>query len=307
MTTANPSERCASAGLRRGLAVLLVLGLLAGGAHAGFPTFDVAAFGQRVQKAVNDSAQLAAVGSIVTNTTTMVTTLSSQLDQALQAAEGQISALTNWQDLFPVADVLGAPEEVRGWITRAGRIRSRVERIANGSVAALPDETDIRGAWAAAPVRAPLGSPPVRPPVESRADRAARSTRELATSLDRLDALTGERGAAAERRALLLQDVRERLENLAGDAGVSGTALAQKQVSAAAASGDLLAAHLQLAALREEALVEEAAARRTALAASEAAITSGIRSAFESTRTLLARHDEAGADGAVAQPVLPVY
>ncbi len=132
--------------------------LLAASASAGFPTFDIAAFGQRVHNAITSNAQLAGIASLITNTTTMINTLDSQLNQAFLFAEGRIGALTNWNQMFPVATVLGAPGQVQGWITRAGQVRTRAEQLASGVLAALPTEADIRGAWAAAPVTTPIGT-----------------------------------------------------------------------------------------------------------------------------------------------------
>ena len=302
MTTSKPGRT------RRALAVALAaLLLLAIPASAGFPTFDIAAFGQRIQTAITQNAQLVAIGSVISNTTTMITALQSQLDQAFRFAEGQISALTNWQQLFPVAEVLGTPAQVQGWITRARQVGDRARRVASGALAALPAESDIRGAWAAAPLHTPLGPPPVAPPPQSRADLAAQRSQDLAALLARFDAIAGERGAAAERNAQLLDDIRQRLDDLAADPGVSGTALQQKQISAAAAAGDLMAAQLQLAALREEQALEERAAAREALAALDAANLAGIEAAFNGTDAILALYDATGADAAFSSPALPVY
>lgn len=281
--------------------------LLAASATAGFPTFDVAAFGQRVQKAINDNAQLAGITSLVTNTTTMISTLDSQLNQALNFAEGQISALANWTQMFPVADVLGAPAQVQGWITRAGGIRNRAGQIAAGTLAPLPTEADVRGAWGAAPVTIPLGPPVVPPPAETRADLGARLTRERGAVVARLDMIVSAQAAAAERHAQLLEDIRQRLEGIAADPEVSGTALQQKQVSVAAAHGDLLAAQLQVAALREERTVEESTARRAAAAALQQAKVAGIRAAFDGYSATMARYSDAAADAAFSLPVLPAY
>ncbi|MCY4479062.1 MAG: hypothetical protein OXB97_04145 [Rhodospirillales bacterium] len=292
---------------RRLLPAALAALLLAATATAGFPTFDVAAFGQRVQKAINDNAQLAGITSLVTNTTTMISTLDSQLDQAFQFAEGRIGALANWNAMFPAADVLGAPAQVQGWITRAGQIRNRAARLAAGSLGALPTEADVRGAWAAAPVTTPIGTPVVHPPAETRADLGARLARERVAVFARLDAITSARAAAAERHAQLADDIRGRLEGIAADPGVSATALQQKQISVAAAHGDLMAAQLQVAALREELVIEEAATRREAAAAYQAAKLNGIRAAFDGTAAIMARYDDAGADTAFTRPQLPVY
>ena len=100
---------------------------------------------------------------------------------------------------------------------------------------------------------------------------------------------------------------RRRLEGIAADPGVSATALQQKQISAAAASGDLLAAQLQVAALREELAVEEAAAQREVVAAHQAAAVAGVEAAFAGTAAIMARYDGAGADDAFTAPRLPVY
>lgn len=288
-------------------AALAAMLLLAGTASAGFPTFDIAAFGQRLQDAISGNARLAAIGSVIANTSTMISTLNSQLDQAFQFAEGQIGALTNWQRLFPVADVLGAPAEVQGWITRAGTVRDRAARIASGALAALPTEADIRGTWATAPALAPIGTPAVAPPAESRADLAARLALRAGQVLGRSNEVLGQRGAAAERNAQLLDDIRQRLEDLAADPGVSSTALQQKQISAAAAAGDLMAAQLQLAALREEQELEQQAAAREAVAAQQAAILAGVEAAFAGTDAVLARYDAGAADAATTTPVLPAY
>ena len=293
---------------RRALAVALAaMLLLAGTASAGFPTFDIAAFGQRLQEAITNNAQLAAVGSIITNTSTMITTLNSQLDQAFRFAEGQIGALTNWQQMFPVADILGTPAQVQGWITRAGTVRDRAGRIASGALAALPTEADIRGTWAAAPALAPIGTPAVAAPPESRADLAARLALQAGQVLGRYNQVLDARGAAAERNAQLLDDIRQKLEDLAADPGVSSTALQQKQISAAAAAGDLMAAQLQLAALREEHDLEQQAAAREAVAAQQAANLAGIEAAFAGTDAILARYDAGAADAAGVTPVLPAY
>ena len=281
--------------------------LLATTASAGFPTFDIAAFGQRVHNAITNNAQLAGIASLITNTTTMINTLDSQLNQAFEFAEGRIGALTNWTQMFPVATVLGAPGQVQGWISRASQVRTRAEQLASGMLAALPTEADIRGAWASAPVTTPIGSPVVAPPAETRADIGARIAQERADVIGRLDALTSARAAAAERNAQLLEDIRQRLEGIAADPGVSATALQQKQISAAAASGDLLAAQLQLAALQEELAVEEAAAQREAVAAHQAAAVAGVEAAFNGTAAIMARYDAAGADDAFTAPQLPAY
>ena len=263
--------------------------LLAGSASAGFPTFDIAAFGQRVQQAISSNAQLAGIASLITNTTTMISTLDSQLNQAFQFAEGRIGALANWTQMFPAATVLGAPGQVQGWITRAGQVRTRAERLAAGLLAPLPTEADIRGAWAAAPVTTPIGPPVVEPPAETRADIGARIAQERADVIARLDAITSARAAAAERNAQLLEDIRQRLEGIAADPGVSATALQQKQISAAAASGDLLAA------------------QREAVAAHQAAAVAGVEVAFNGTAAIMARYDAAGADDAFTAPQLPAY
>ena len=292
---------------RRLLAAALAGLLLAATATAGFPTFDVAAFGQRVQKAINDNAQLAGITSLVTNTTTMISTLDSQLDQAFQFAEGRIGALANWTQMFSGADVLGGPAQVQGWINRVGAIRNRAERLAAGTLGALPTEADVRSAWAAAPMRPPIGTPVVPPPVETRADLGARLVRERTVVVARLDAITSARAAATARHAQLADDIRGRLEGIAADPGVSATALQQKQVSVAAAHGDLMAAQLQVAALQEELAIEEVAARREAAAAYQAAKLDGIRAAFVGTAAIMARFDDAGADDAFNRPQLPVY
>ncbi len=293
---------------RRTLAVALAsLLLLATSASAGFPTFDVAAFGQRVQAAITENSQLVALGTVIQNTTTMIATLQSQVDQALRFAEGRISALTSWNALFPAADVLGAPAQVQGWITRTGQVRDRARRIASGALAAVPTEADIRSAWALAPAPTPLGTPPVPPPPRSRADLHAQREQALATLLGRYDRILGDRGAAAERNAQLLDDIRQRLEGIAADPGISGTALQQKQISAAAATGDLVAAQLQLAALREEQALEEQAAKREALATYREATLDGIQAAFAGTVAVMARYDGTGADAASTTPTLPVY
>ena len=292
---------------RRLLAAALAALLLATTATAGFPTFDVAAFGQRVHNAITSNAQLAGITSLITNTTTMISTLDSQLNQAFQFAEGRIGALTNWTQMFPGASVLGTPGQVQGWISRAGQVRTRAERLASGLLAPLPTEAGIRGAWASAPVTTPIGPPVVPPPAETRADLAARLARERAQVIARLDALTSARAAAAERNAQLLEDIRQRLEGIAADPEVSATALQQKQISAAAASGDLLAAQLQVAALQEELAVEEAAAQREAVAAQQAAALAGVEAAFNGTAAIMARYDDAGANDAFGKPQLPVY
>lgn len=308
MTNPTTSRRAAPSRRRRlALAAALAATLAAATARAGFPTFDVAAFGQRVQKAVTDNAQLAAVGSIVTNTATMVTTLANQLDQALEYAEGQIGALANWTQMFPTSEVLGPAAEVQGWIARAGQARDRAGRIAAGTLAAVPSEADIRSAWAAAPGASALGTPVIPPPAETRADVGARLGRARAAVFGRLDAITSARAQAAERHAQLLEDIRTRLEGIASDTEVSGTALRQKQLSAAAANGDLLAAQMQVAALREELAVEEAAATREAAAALEAATVAGIRAAFNGTAAIMGRYDAAAADTAFSAPRLPTY
>ena len=105
----------------------------------------------------------------------------------------------------------------------------------------------------------------------------------------------------------MLADIRGRLQSIASDTEVSGTALQQKQLSAAAANGDLLAAQMQVAALREELAVEEAAAAREAAAALEAATVAGIEAAFNGTAAIMARYDAAAADTAFSEPRLPVY
>ena len=260
-----------------------------------------------MQQAVNSNAQLAAIASLVTNTTTMINTLDSQLDQAFEFAEGRIGALGNWTGMFPAADVLGAPGQVQGWITRAGQLRDRAARLAAGTLAALPTEADVRGAWAAAPVTTPIGTPVVPPPAETRADLGARLARERAAVFSRLDTITGARAGAAARHAQLADDIRQRLEGIAADPEVSGTALQQKQVSVAAAHGDLLAAHLQAAALREELAIEEATARREAASAVQRAKVTGIAAAFVGTAAIMARYDDAAADAAFNRPPLPVY
>ncbi len=292
---------------RRLLAAALAALLLAATATAGFPTFDVAAFGQRVQKAINDNAQLVGITSLVTNTTTMISTLDSQLDQAFQFAEGRIGALSNWAQMFSGADVLGAPAQVQGWINRAGQVRDRAAQLAAGSLGALPTEADVRGAWAAAPVTTPIGTPVVPPPAETRADLGARLARERAAVFARLDAITSARAAAAARHAQLAGDIRGRLEGIAADPVVSATALQQKQVSVAAAHGDLLAAHLQVEAQQEELAVAEASVKREAAAAYQAAKLNGIRAAFDGTAAIMASFDDAGADDAFNRPRLPVY
>ena len=289
------------------LAAALTALLLAATATAGFPTFDVAAFGQRVQKAINDNAQLAGITSLVTNTTTMIRTLDSQLNQAFQFAEGRIGALANWNAMFPTADVLGAPAQVQGWITRAGQVRNRAAQLAAGSLGALPTEADVRGAWGAAPVTTPIGTPVVPPPAETRADLGARLSRERATVFARLDTIISARAEAAARHAQLADDIRGRLEGIAADPGVSATALQQKQISVAAAHGDLMAAQLQVAALQEELAIEEAATRREAAATYQAAKLDGIQAAFDGTAAIMARYDDVGADTAFTRPQLPVY
>ena len=283
--------------------------LLAGGgaARAGFPTFDVAAFGQRLQTAISENAQVASLASLVANTTTMINTLDSQLSQALRAAEGQISALSDWDQLFPSAEVLGSAAEVRGWIGRAGTLRERAGRVASGALAALPSEADIRAAWDAAPSRPPLGTPVLPPEAATRADIAAQAAQRRAAVFGRLDEVASQRALAAERYAQLLEDVRARLGGIASDTEASTTGLQQKQLSAAAAGADLQAALLQLEALREELAIEEAVARREAVAELSRAAERGVRETFARSAALMARFDAAGADAAFAGQIWPRY
>ena len=282
--------------------------LLAGGgtARAGFPMFDVAAFGQRVQQAITENAQAASLISLVTNTTSMIATLDAQLSQALQAAEGQIGALTNWGQMFPASEVLGTAAEVQGWIGRAETLRERAGRVASGALAALPDEADFRAAWNAAPASG--SGPTVLPPATaSRADIAARAAQARAAVFGRLDEIASQRALAAERHAGLLEDVRQRLVGIAGDTEASSTALQQKQLSAAAAGADMQAAMLQLQALREELEIEEAVAKREAAAELSRAGLEGVRAVFTGTAALMARFDAAAADAAFAGQVRPAY
>ena len=86
----------------------------------------------------------------------------------------------------------------------------------------------------------------------------------------RLDAITSARAAAAERNAQLLSDIRQRLEGIAADPGVSATAL------------------------QEELAVEEAAAQREAVAAHQVAAVAGVEAAFAGTAAIMARYDAAG-------------
>ena len=296
---------------RRGvLAVALAGGLLlAAGARAGFPTIDLAAFTQRVEAAVTANSQLAALATLVTNTTAMMTTLDNTIDQALRHAEGQISALGTWGDLFSgtAGGALGTAAEIQGWTARAGEIRTRAGRVASGALGALPAEAAIRGAWSAAPATRPIGTPPVPPPAESREALAARRARELAPILQRHDNLLAARGDLVERHAQLLQDMRGRLDDLAADTAVSDAALQQKAVSSGVAAADLLVAQGQLALLQEELAVQERTARREALAAHSAAVTAGIRAAFDGAARHLQGYNAQDADRAAVAPVMPAY
>ena len=296
---------------RRGWLALaaLAVALLGGGsaARAGFPTFDAAAFGQRLASAIANNAQVASLASIVTNTTTMINTLDSQLSQALRAAEGGIGALTNWSGMFPAGEVLGTVTEVQGWIGRAGTLRDRAGRVASGALAALPAEADIRAAWDAAPAGGSIGTPVLPAAAATRADIAARAEQRRAAVFGRLDEIASQRSLAAERHAELLQDVRQKLEGIASDTEASDTGLRQKQLSAAAAGADMQAAMLQLAALREELEIEEAVARREAVAELSAQGVAGVAATFTGTAALMARFDRAGADAAFARQVRPAY
>lgn len=287
----------------------LAAALLAGGgaARAGFPTFDAAAFGQRLQQAISSNAQVASLASLVTNTTTMIDTLDSQLGQALRAAEGQIGALAGWTGLFPTAEVLGTATEVQGWIARAGNLRDRAGRVASGALAALPAEADIRAAWSAAPSTPPIGTPVLPAASLTRADIAAQAAQRRAAAFGRFDELASQRALAAERHAELLQDVRARLEDIAADGEVSDTGLRQKQLSAAAAGADIQAAQLQLNALREELEVEKEIARREAAAELARDGVEAVQAVFTQTAALMARFDGSAADAAFSGQVLPVY
>ena len=304
MTTTKTRSKRGRLALAAAAAALLAGG---GAARAGFPTFDVAAFGQRLQEAITENAQAASLITLVTNTTSMIAALDSQLSQALQAAEGQIGALTNWGQMFPASEVLGAPAQVQGWIGRAAALRDRAGRVASGALAALPAEADFRAAWAAAPATAPIGTPVLPPAAASRADIAARAAQQRAAALGRLDEIASQRALAAERHAGLLEDVRQRLVDIAGDTEASSTALQQKQLSAAAAGADMQAAMLQLQALREELEIEEAVAKREAAAELSRAGLEGVTAVFTGTAALMARFDRAGADAAFAGQVRPAY
>lgn len=287
----------------------LAAALLAGGgaARAGFPTFDAAAFGQRLQTAISQNAQVASLASLVTHTTSMIRTLDSQLGQALSAAEGRINALTNWNALFPTAEVLGTATEVQGWIARAGDLRDRAGRVASGALAALPAEADIRAAWSAAPSTPPIGTPVLPAASLTRADIAARAAQRRAAAFGRFDEMASQRALAAERHAELLQDVRARLEDIASDTEASGTGLRQKQLSAAALAADVQAAQLQLDTLRQELEVEKEIARREAAAELARQGVDAVQEVFTRTAALMARFDESAADAAFSGQVLPAY
>ena len=304
MTTTKTRSRRGRLALAAAAAALLAGG---GAARAGFPTFDVAAFGQRVQQAVTENAQAASLITLVTNTTSMIATLDSQLSQALEAAEGQIGALTNWGQMFPAAEVLGTTAQVQGWIGRAAALRDRAGRVASGALAPLPPEADIRAAWNAAPATAPIGAPVLPAAAVTRADIAARAAQQRAVALGRLDEIASQRALAAERHAELLEDVRQRLVDIAADPEVSSTGLLQKQLSAAAAGTDMQAAVLQLQALREELEVEKAVARREAVANLGRAGVDAVQRTFTGTAALMARFNAAGADTAFAGQVRPTY
>ncbi len=307
MTNTKTETRSKRRRARLALAALAAA-LLAGGgaARAGFPTFDAAAFGQRLQQAISSNAQVASLASLVTNTSSMITTLDSQLSQALRAAEGQINALTSWNALFPTAEVLGTATEVQGWIARAGTLRDRAGRVASGALAALPAEADFRAAWNAAPSGG-IGTPVLPPAAATRADLAAQGAQERAAVFGRLDELASQRSLAAERHARLLEDVRARLEDIAGDSEVSATGLQQKQLSAAAAAADIEAALLQMQALREELEIEKAVARREAAAELSRQSLAGVRAVFAGTAAMMARFDRTAADTAFAGQVRPTY
>lgn len=296
---------------RRGVSALALAGclLLAAAAHAGFPVVDLAAFGQRVQTALTENSQLAALGTLITNTTAMMTTLDDTIDQALRHAEGQISALASWRDLFSdsAAGSLGAAAEIQDWAARLGRIRTRASDVAGGALAALPAEADVRGAWQAALAPRPIGTPALPPPAVSREALAAQHALDLAPVLQRHDALLAARGELVGRHAELLRDMRGRLDDLAADTAVSDAALQQKAVSAGTAAADLLAAQGQLELLREELAVQERTARREALAAHAEAVVEGIRAGFTGAARHLQGYDAQAADRAAATAVTPVY
>ena len=119
--------------------------------------------------------------------------------------------------------------------------------------------------------------------------------------------MLGERADAGDRVVALLDDVAGKLRDVAGDSGSAGTALWQKQLAVQTASSDLVAGLLQVEALRDQAELEREIAEREALAAIEAAVADGVRSAFEATGAVLQRYDAAAADESFRRPVLPDY
>lgn len=296
---------------KRGVFALALAGglLLASAAHAGFPVVDLAAFAQRVETAITENSQLAALGTLITNTTAMMTTLDDTIDQALRHAEGRISPLGNWPSLFSgsAANSLGAAAEVQDWVTRLGQVRTRANRVATGALGALPAEADIRGAWQAALAPPPIGTPALPPPAESREALAARHAQELAPVLQRQDELLAARGDLVERHAQLLEDMRGRLDDLASDTAISEAALQQKAVSAGTAAADLLAAQGQLALLREELAVQERTSQREALAAHSEAVVDGIRAGFDGAAQHLRGYNAQAADRAAVTAVMPAY
>ncbi len=288
---------------RRLAALALAGALLCGGiARAGFPTFDVAAFGQRVQGAINANAQLAAVASIVQNTLTMIARIETQIDHA----EGAIGALANWQQHFPAIAALGTASDIASFQARAASTLQRAQSL-TASALELPAAADVRSAWALRPADTPLGPPVLPPPPTTRADRSAAARDAAQAAADARGQAYRERGEAYRRAAQKVEETAGKLSGIASDTVKSAAGLGQKQLSAAASLADLTGLLVQLELQREQQEIAREAAEREAVRDLHAAALDAVEATFTAHAQIMARFDAAGADAAVSTTVLPTY
>lgn len=281
--------------------------LCAGVATAGFPTFDAAAFGQRLTELINSNQQVAAMVSLVQNTLTMITKMEDQLDHHLSVAEGRLGALAGWNQTFPALSGLGSATELADWRQRVSRTLQRAQRLGT-SATDLPSEADIRAAWAQRPTDAALGTPVVPAPALTRADVAAAARTEAQSQSTALGEFFRARAEAHQRLAGKLEETVGKLQGITVDTEVTSVAVGQKQLSTLASQADLEASGLQIELWREELEIQRQAKALEALQSFHETMLEGTRATWRAHTRLMGVYDAAAADAAVADgPRLPVY
>ena len=126
---------------RRRRAAWAAAGLLAAAGTlgaSGFPTFDVAAFGQRAVERIQSASQVTYLATIVTNTLAMLETLDDTLDHAFDVAEGAVGSVQDMASLMPGLE-LGQGQSLLDWKGRATRIRQRAANLASSAALPGPD------------------------------------------------------------------------------------------------------------------------------------------------------------------------